>query len=791
MLSFFRDRRVWVASALIPLALILGAWFWISRHAAGLAAQAVQDRLGLPVEIGDVDIGLSVSSVQDVVVRGRDDVVLQIQRVDVAVPLWTVMFARRRAQAQARVRGSEVSLRDADGILARVDDFALQRDGARFVATAHAVVSGDPDSDYVQLGPSRLELLRGGDGWLLLGLDLTKGRALWLRESEAERLMRRLRHASKAFGSSSPRRETQDASVNADPSTRRGPSLWLDRISPNARIHVSFDEVESLTGGKGPKRLNDLSLAVSGLGDGWFQVRASGRTGEGGAVRTDMRVMPTLARAEGSVSFDEISVALVAPLLPEIPWYDTETGALDGELELSIETPDRIRIEGRVDFRDLSVFSERLAANPVRDIDVSLGGHGLWFPVDRRLQIDHGFLQLGPARAVLSGELEKTPEHYRVELEGEVPRAPCQHVVGAIPPDILGSFRGFQWSGNWAATGRVAVDSRDLEATALEIRVRNQCQFERAPAEADLERFFHPFVHQIEEPDGELFEMTTGPGTHNWVSLPNVSPFLIQSVISHEDARFFDHAGFAPWAIRDALARNLSEGRYVVGASTISMQLAKNLFLQREKTLSRKAKEVILTWWLEDMLSKDQILELYLNIIEYGPGLYGLKNAARRYFGRPPAELSPAESAFLACILPSPKRYYMYYARDGLTNTMKTKMRRLLEHMAKRQRITEEALAYGLQEIEAFDFHQDGEPPPPARVLPIYFTELELEQADPWEMTPFGAELPSPQTPASQAPSPPDPASQTPSSQTPSSQTPSPQTPLPRAPFRRTRRELR
>jgi hypothetical protein len=730
--------------------------------------------------------------VHDVVVRGREDVVLRLERVEVAVSLWTLVFARQRAQAEARIRGSEVSLHDAQGTLARVEDFALQRDGAGFVATAQSAVSGDIRSDYVQLGPSRLQLLRRGDGWSLLGLDLSKGRARWLQESKAEQLLRRLRRASKAFRGSSPLHEPKEPSGNVDSSSERGSSRWLARLSPDARIQVSFDELESLTGGGDrPKRLHDLSLAISGLGDGWFRLRASGRTGEGGAVRTDMRVMPTLARAEGSVSFDEISVALVAPLLPEIPWYDTETGALDGELELSTETPDRIRIEGRVDFRDLSVFSERLAPDPVRDIDVSLGGHGLWFPVERRLQVEHGFLQLGPARAVLSGELEKTPEHYRVELEGEVPSAPCQQVVGAIPPDMLGSLRGFEWSGNWAATGRIAVDSRDLEATELEIHVRNRCQFERAPAAADLERFFRPFVHQVEEPDGELFEMTTGPGTDNWVSLADVSPFLIQAVISHEDARFFDHAGFAPWAIRDALARNLAEGRYVVGASTISMQLAKNLFLQREKTLSRKAKEVILTWWLEDMLSKEQILELYLNIIEYGPALYGLKNASQRYFGRAPSELSPAESAFLACILPSPKRYYTYYLRDGLSQTMKTKMRRLLEHMAKRQRITEQALVYGLQELELFDFHQEGEPPPAPRALPIYFTELEVEQTDPWEMTPFGSEFPTPPAPPPQSPSPQSPSPQSPSSQTPASQTPASQTPLPRAPLRRSRRELR
>jgi membrane peptidoglycan carboxypeptidase len=206
-------------------------------------------------------------------------------------------------------------------------------------------------------------------------------------------------------------------------------------------------------------------------------------------------------------------------------------------------------------------------------------------------------------------------------------------------------------------------------------------------------------------------------------------------VISHEDGAFYDHGGFAPWAIRDALVRNLREGRYVVGASTISMQLAKNLYLHREKTIARKVQEVILTWWLEDALTKDEILELYLNVIEYAPGVYGLRQAAAYYFGRGPNDLSPAESAFLACALPSPKRYHLSYERGALTRSMKGNMRRLLEHTAKRERIGPEALAYGLTELEDFHFHREADPPPPPRVLPPLGTPDPSEAAalDPFE----------------------------------------------------------
>src|SRR5690606_7442641 len=147
--------------------------------------------------------------------------------------------------------------------------------------------------------------------------------------------------------------------------------------------------------------------------------------------------------------------------------------------------------------------------------------------------------------------------------------------------------------------------------------------------------------HEVQEPDGTMFSMTTGPGTANWVSIHAMSPYFIHAVLAHEDAGFFNHTGFSILSVDRALLRTLREGRFVLGASTISMPLAKNLFLNREKTLARKVQEALLTWWLETALTKKKLLELYLNIIEYGPGVYGIRHAARYYFGRDADELSP------------------------------------------------------------------------------------------------------------------------------------------------------
>jgi len=144
---------------------------------------------------------------------------------------------------------------------------------------------------------------------------------------------------------------------------------------------------------------------------------------------------------------------------------------------------------------------------------------------------------------------------------------------------------------------------------------------------------------------------------YQWVPYDRISVHLRRAVVAAEDARFVEHDGFDWDMIQQALQRNEREGRIVTGASTISQQLAKNLFLSGERSWLRKAQEAIITWMLERSLSKRRILELYLNVAEWGDGVFGAEAAARYHFGVPAAALGPEEAAWLAVILPSPRRY--------------------------------------------------------------------------------------------------------------------------------------
>lgn len=144
---------------------------------------------------------------------------------------------------------------------------------------------------------------------------------------------------------------------------------------------------------------------------------------------------------------------------------------------------------------------------------------------------------------------------------------------------------------------------------------------------------------------------------HQWVDYDRISANLKRAVIAAEDARFLDHEGFDWEGIQRALEKNQKRGKPVAGGSTISQQLAKNLFLTGERSVVRKGQEAIITLMLETVMSKRRILELYLNVAEWGEGVFGAEAAARHHFGTNAANLSAEQSARLAAMLPRPRFY--------------------------------------------------------------------------------------------------------------------------------------
>ncbi|OVE49119.1 monofunctional biosynthetic peptidoglycan transglycosylase [Chromobacterium violaceum] len=174
---------------------------------------------------------------------------------------------------------------------------------------------------------------------------------------------------------------------------------------------------------------------------------------------------------------------------------------------------------------------------------------------------------------------------------------------------------------------------------------------------------------QQDDPEAEL--------RHKWVPYDKISPNLKRALIASEDARFVDHEGFDWDGIEAAFEKNLKKGKIVAGGSTISQQLAKNLFLSSGKTPWRKLEEALITVMLETVLDKRRIYEIYLNVIEWGNGVFGAEAASRYYFRTGASRLSSSQAAKLAAMVPNPRYYDEHRNAPGLARKTRIIQRRM------------------------------------------------------------------------------------------------------------------
>lgn len=185
------------------------------------------------------------------------------------------------------------------------------------------------------------------------------------------------------------------------------------------------------------------------------------------------------------------------------------------------------------------------------------------------------------------------------------------------------------------------------------------------PPVADLaDRKFSATI-QVRDWQGKYHPFVVGPKNRNWTPSGSIPAEMKWAVILAEDANFYKHEGFDVKAIKNAIKYDLEKKSLKRGASTITQQTAKNLFLSREKTITRKLKEIYLAYRMEQELTKGRIIELYLNVVELGPMVYGIGHGARYYFNKPASELTPRECAFLASMLPGPRVAYNPYKNLG------------------------------------------------------------------------------------------------------------------------------
>lgn len=200
----------------------------------------------------------------------------------------------------------------------------------------------------------------------------------------------------------------------------------------------------------------------------------------------------------------------------------------------------------------------------------------------------------------------------------------------------------------------------------------------------------------------KMFQVELCPGSKTYVRLGNISNYLQKSVVLSEDSNFWNHRGFDLQELENSFKANLEKGKFVRGGSTITQQLSKNLFLSKDKTISRKVLEAIITTRIEKTLSKKEILERYLNVVQFGKDIYGVQQASRFYFKKSPDDLDLLESAFLTMLLPSPEVYSKSYYKKSLTPFARKRLRQIIDRMYQYQRITESEYLTASADLDYF-----------------------------------------------------------------------------------------
>ncbi len=200
----------------------------------------------------------------------------------------------------------------------------------------------------------------------------------------------------------------------------------------------------------------------------------------------------------------------------------------------------------------------------------------------------------------------------------------------------------------------------------------------------------------------KMYEVNLCPKSGQYVPLKSISPYLVKTIVLTEDSSFYDHQGFDWGSIKKNYEENTKVGFYKRGGSTITQQLAKNMFLTPEKSMVRKGLEALITIKIEKVLKKKEILEKYLNVIEFGKDIYGIKRAAQHYFQKSPHELDIVESAFLAMLLPNPKKYAASYYKKELTPFASKRINQIVHNLYQYHLINDEEFNGALIKLETF-----------------------------------------------------------------------------------------
>lgn len=676
---WFRIASISVAGLVIVGASMVAAYPYWAGPIARAQLQARVQRLGFELDVGRLELDYGRVRLVDLQLT-RDDVHATLDQVEMTFErggfLSTAVDVHAVAVAGGRVEGSIATLRQI--VDERRSSATSPSDSTQTSSSAPSVVPREFDVRDVAVALRR----EPEQPVVFEAVVATQGDGR-RREGTAT-----LRNVTTTVGAS--------RTVEADEV-----SLSLERDASGQvvfplLVHVeggatSISPTIAISDASGDIHLIDADASV-------VRVDVSGSFGESGKGRRAgasklWSVRGELARDMGrgrvELAMDAFALGKIPEVLARLPVVASEQATVAGRLAIDF-AEGKADLDGELAVAGLHVSHPMLAAGIVRDVGFTADLRASLDPQARQLTIERAVLSRNGVSLTLEGELVHTEavETRRYRLRAYTPKVACQDVLEAIPVELAPSLEGFRMGGTFELDVQADIAFSDLDAATLGGKVDlNRCRIKKVPARVSASRLDGGFSHRVVMLDGSERIVRLYPGTPSYTPLDQISPNMVAAVLTTEDGGFWRHSGFLPSQFSEAMRRNLKAGRIRLGASTITMQMVKNVLLSHERTFSRKLQELFLTWYVERTLTKQRIMEIYLNVIEFGPGIYGVTHAASHYFAKTPQQLNSLEAAYLALMLPSPVRRHVHYCKGAPSRGFDVKLRRIHQLMHARGHI--------------------------------------------------------------------------------------------------------
>ncbi|MCC6746567.1 MAG: transglycosylase domain-containing protein [Deltaproteobacteria bacterium] len=465
-----------------------------------------------------------------------------------------------------------------------------------------------------------------------------------------------------------------------------GHTRLLENGIPLADLPAAAAELDALLGYR-PQRLAlaGATLQPPGGGTPWT-VPSAKLVRSGGAVRLDGTLAP--ARSRGGrvrvsgtlgpdlslsgdhslqLTFRALDLGALRSTFPGRLTGLALEGRLEGQVHVGAMEARGVPVRPSLRFDRARVRHPWIADGTVGPLDGRIEGVAWVKGAPLVARLEDLVLRLPPLELRARGTLNPAQASRRLDLALHLAPLPCQALLDrAVASGFAPRLAGMALTGQVGGAARLRLAATGVLGDDVEAEVTPaSCRVTRDAPRADPAQLRHAVRMPLRlagRPTGSTW--TIGPDNPAYVPLARISRHLRAAFVVAEDGRFFRHEGFDGEALRKALLVDLRHGRWIKGASTISQQLVKNLLLDHRRTFARKFQEMVLTWRMEQVLSKQRILELYLNMVELGPGVLGVEQASQRYFGRSAAAVTPLQAAHLAAMTPSPVPLARRFAQE-------------------------------------------------------------------------------------------------------------------------------